>query len=66
MLLIPYVLIEGGGYSPVQAGLALLPLPILMTLASPYMGGIAARIGPRVPADHRAAGRRGRDGRLAA
>ena len=49
MLLIPFVLIEGGGYSPIQAGLALLPLPILMTLASPYMGGIAARIGPRVP-----------------
>ena len=39
MLLIPYVLIEGGGYSPVQAGLALLPLPILMALASPMMGG---------------------------
>ena len=30
MLLIPYVLIEAGGYSPVQAGLALLPLPILL------------------------------------
>ena len=31
MLLIPYVLITSGGYSPVQAGLAMLPLPILMT-----------------------------------
>jgi MFS family permease len=49
MLLIPFVLITGGGYSPVQAGLALLPLPILMTAASPAMGGLTMRIGPRVP-----------------
>jgi EmrB/QacA subfamily drug resistance transporter len=49
MLLIPFVLIEGGGYSPVQAGLALLPLPILMASLSPLMGGLAARIGPRLP-----------------
>jgi EmrB/QacA subfamily drug resistance transporter len=49
MLLIPYVLITSGGYSPVQAGLAMLPLPIVMTSASPTMGSIAARIGPRIP-----------------
>ena len=49
MLLIPYVLITSGGYSPVQAGLAMLPLPILMTSISPTMGGLAARIGPRLP-----------------
>jgi len=49
MLLIPYVLITSGGYSPVQAGLAMLPLPILMTAISPTMGGLAARIGPRIP-----------------
>ena len=49
MLLIPYVLISSGGYSPVQAGLALLPLPVLMTAASPKMGSLAARIGSRVP-----------------
>jgi EmrB/QacA subfamily drug resistance transporter len=49
MLLIPFVLITGGGYSPVEAGLALLPLPILMTAASPAMGGLAMRIGPRIP-----------------
>jgi EmrB/QacA subfamily drug resistance transporter len=49
MLLIPFVLITGGGYSPVQAGLALLPLPILMTAASPAMGALAMRIGPRIP-----------------
>jgi EmrB/QacA subfamily drug resistance transporter len=49
MLLIPYVLITSGGYSPVQAGLAMLPLPVLMTTISPTMGAAAARIGPRIP-----------------
>jgi EmrB/QacA subfamily drug resistance transporter len=49
MLLIPYVLITSGGYSPVQAGVALLPLPILMTSISPTMGKFAARMGPRLP-----------------
>lgn len=49
MLLIPYVLISSGGYSPVQAGLAMLPLPVLMTSLSPTMGGLAQRIGPRIP-----------------
>ena len=49
MLLIPYVLITSGGYSPVQAGLAMLPLPVLMTSLSPWMGSFAARTGPRIP-----------------
>jgi EmrB/QacA subfamily drug resistance transporter len=49
MLLLPYVLITSGGYSPVQTGLAMLPLPILMTAVSPTMGGLAAKIGPRIP-----------------
>ena len=49
MLLVPYVLIEAGGYSPVEAGLALLPLPILLTLGSPAMGQLAERIGPHWP-----------------
>lgn len=49
MLLIPYVLISSGSYSPVDAGLAMLPLPILLTSLSPTMGGLAARIGPRLP-----------------
>lgn len=49
MLLIPYVLITSGGYSPVEAGLAMLPLPILMTAASPKMGSLASRVGPRIP-----------------
>jgi len=49
MLLIPYVLIESAGYSPFEAGLALLPLPIVLAIASPPMGALAARTGPRWP-----------------
>jgi EmrB/QacA subfamily drug resistance transporter len=49
MLLVPYVLIEAAGYSPIEAGLALLPLPILLTIGSPLMGILAARIGPHWP-----------------
>jgi EmrB/QacA subfamily drug resistance transporter len=49
MLLIPYVLIEAGGYSPIEAGLSLLPLSILLGLASPMMGKLAVRLGPRIP-----------------
>jgi EmrB/QacA subfamily drug resistance transporter len=49
MLLIPYVLITSGGYSPVRAGLAMLPLPIIMTAISPFMGSLAAKTGPRIP-----------------
>jgi EmrB/QacA subfamily drug resistance transporter len=49
MLLIPYVLITAGGYSPVRTGLAMLPMPVLMTVLSPTMGGLAAKTGPRIP-----------------
>jgi len=49
MLLLPYVLIEAGGYAAVAAGAALLPLPIVIALGSPPMGRLAARIGPRWP-----------------
>jgi len=42
-------LITSGGYSPVQAGLAMLPLPVLMTSLSPTIGGLAAKLGPRIP-----------------
>lgn len=48
-VLLPYVLITLQGYSPVEAGAALLPLPLVLGLASRAMGGVAARIGPRLP-----------------
>jgi EmrB/QacA subfamily drug resistance transporter len=49
LLLLPYVLIAAGGYSPVEAGMSLLPLSILMGMGSPLMGKLATRIGPRIP-----------------
>ncbi len=49
MLLLPYTLIEAGGYAAVTAGSALLPLPIIIALGSPPMGKAAARFGPRWP-----------------
>jgi EmrB/QacA subfamily drug resistance transporter len=49
LLLLPYVLISAGGYSPVAAGMSLLPLSILMGAGSPLMGKLATRIGPRIP-----------------
>jgi EmrB/QacA subfamily drug resistance transporter len=48
-VLLPYVLIELRGYSPVEAGAALLPLPVVIGLGSRAMGAVAARIGPRLP-----------------
>ncbi|MDB5655745.1 MAG: Drug resistance transporter EmrB/QacA subfamily [Tardiphaga sp.] len=48
-VLVPYVLIEAGGYSATQAGAALLPLPLVIALTSPLAGAFAARTGPRLP-----------------
>lgn len=49
LMLIPYVLITAGGYSPIEAGLSLLPLSIMLGLGSPLMGKLAVRTGPRIP-----------------
>jgi EmrB/QacA subfamily drug resistance transporter len=48
-VLLPYVLIELHGYSATAAGAALLPLPLVIALASPTMGRIAAKAGYRLP-----------------
>jgi EmrB/QacA subfamily drug resistance transporter len=48
-VMLPYVLIELRGYSPVEAGAALLPLPLVIGLGSRAMGAVAARTGPRLP-----------------
>lgn len=48
-VILPYLLIELRGYSPVAAGAALLPLPVVIGLGSRAMGAVAARIGPRLP-----------------
>lgn len=48
-VLMPYALITAGGYSSTAAGAALLPLPLVIALMSPPIGGLAGRIGPRLP-----------------
>ncbi|MFI7494868.1 MFS transporter [Kocuria sp. M4R2S49] len=39
----------GAGFSPVAAGLSLLPVTVLMLLLSPSAGALAHRAGPRLP-----------------
>ena len=49
IFLLPVFLQEVSGYSPVQAGLALLPVTSLMIVFSRRFGALADRIGSRVP-----------------
>lgn len=46
-VLVPYVLIQAGGYSATQAGAALLPLPLVIAMVSPAAGALAAKVGSR-------------------
>ena len=48
-VMVPFVLIEAAGYSAIEAGAALLPLPVVIAASSPLMGRLAARISPRWP-----------------
>ncbi len=48
LVLLPYVLIEAGGYSGTEAGAALLPFPLVLALTSPTMGALAGRTGPKL------------------
>ena len=49
LVLLPYTLIIGGGYSPLQAGLSLLPFSIVIGTMSRLMGRLTERAGPRWP-----------------
>ncbi len=48
LVLLPYVLIVAAHYSSTQAGAALLPLPLVLSLVSPTIGGLAGRFGSRM------------------
>jgi MFS family permease len=48
MLVLPFYLIQHGRYSATEAGAAVLPLPLIVAAASPSMGKLAIRIGPRI------------------
>ena len=49
LVLLPFILIQSAGYSATQAGTALLPFAVVLALTSPAMGGIAGRVGARLP-----------------
>jgi EmrB/QacA subfamily drug resistance transporter len=49
LVLFPYVLIQASRYSSAQAGAALVPFAVVLALASPLMGAVAGRFGPRAP-----------------
>jgi predicted MFS family arabinose efflux permease len=49
LVLLPYLLIEVGHYSPFEAGLALLPFPLIIGVGSRAIGGITMRVGPKWP-----------------
>ena len=48
LVVLPYVLIRVAHYSSTQAGLSLLPFAAVMALASPAMGAIAGKTGPKL------------------
>ncbi|MBM2574997.1 MFS transporter [Jannaschia sp. Os4] len=49
LLLLPYVMIQDLGWSATAAGTALLPFPLIMGLASRFVGGtLADRLGARI------------------
>ena len=48
LFLLPVVLQEVCGYSPLEAGVALLPVTVIMLLLSARSAALAARIGPRL------------------
>lgn len=49
LFLLPVQLQRVSGFSPVEAGSALLPITAVMLLLSARMGRLASRIGPRLP-----------------
>jgi EmrB/QacA subfamily drug resistance transporter len=49
LILLPYLLIVGGDYTPMQAGFALLPFSIVIGMASRLTGRLTEKIGPRWP-----------------
>jgi len=48
--LLPFFLEQGSGFSPIEAGLLLTPVPITMALVAPLSGAASDRVGPRLPA----------------
>jgi EmrB/QacA subfamily drug resistance transporter len=49
LLLLPIYLQEARGHTPIEAGIMVLPLSLLLIVTGPMGGRISDRIGPRVP-----------------
>lgn len=49
LFLLPIQLQQVAGYSPIEAGSALIPMTVVMLLLSSWAGRLAQRIGPRLP-----------------
>ena len=49
LFLLPIQLQQVAGFSPIEAGMALIPMTLVMLLLSARAGRLAQRIGPRVP-----------------
>ncbi len=48
--LLPFLLQQGSGFTPLEAGLLITPIPIATAVVAPFSGSLSDRIGPRVPA----------------
>jgi EmrB/QacA subfamily drug resistance transporter len=46
--LLPFLLIQGSGYTPIEAGLMMTPVPITMAIVAPFSGSASDRFGPRI------------------
>ena len=46
--LLPFLLEQGRGFSPIEAGLLLTPVPVTMAIVAPLSGIASDRFGPRV------------------
>ncbi|CDO58989.1 putative transmembrane efflux protein [Candidatus Phaeomarinobacter ectocarpi] len=48
LVLLPYTLITGFGFTAIETGLAMLPMPLILGFLSPVLGGLAGRLGVRL------------------
>jgi len=49
LFFVPFRLMQVQGFKPLQAGMALLPFVLLVSILSKWAGGISDRLGPRIP-----------------
>jgi EmrB/QacA subfamily drug resistance transporter len=50
IFLLPFMLEQGSGFPPFEAGLLLTPIPVMTAIVAPFSGALSDRIGSRLPA----------------